>query len=92
MYVCLCVHMLIASHQTLAVSASTLYESELQYSVGEAGIGYPAGGSSTHLHAHRHTLLYYYSCECCQQYIPKPSEVRTSKISTLSVKNASSSS
>lgn len=30
------------------LSASTLNESELQYSVGGAGIEYPAGGSSTH--------------------------------------------
>lgn len=45
-FVCVRVH--IASHQSPVVSASTLYESELQYSVGGAGIGYPAaGGSST---------------------------------------------
>lgn len=57
MYVCPCVCTLIGSHQTLVVSASTLYESELQHSVGEAGIGYPAGGSSTHAHTCVHTHL-----------------------------------
>lgn len=61
---CMCVRarMLIASHQTLVVSASTLYESELQYSVGGAGIGYPAGGSSTHTHARTHTFVLLYLC------------------------------
>lgn len=57
MSVCTYVCTLVASHQTLFVSASTLYESELQYSVGGAGIGYPPGGSSTHIHTHAHTLI-----------------------------------
>ncbi len=52
-------HTLIASRQTLVVSASTLYESELQYSVGGAGIGYPAGGSSTHMHTHIYTCMHF---------------------------------
>lgn len=44
--VCVCVCMCTLSLPLL--SASTLNESELQYSVGGAGIEYPAGGSSTH--------------------------------------------
>lgn len=55
--VCVYVRALIASHQTLVVSASTLYESELQYSVGGAGIGYPAGGSSTHICRNTHLCI-----------------------------------
>lgn len=44
------VHMNVCLHvrSLPALSASTLNESELQYSVGGAGIEYPAGGSSTH--------------------------------------------
>lgn len=73
-YECVCMCTLIASHQTLVVSASTLYESELQYSVGGAGIGYPAGGSSTHMHTHACThalaLLYLWG-PSVMDYSPK---------------------
>lgn len=46
LHVCVCLCMCTFSLPLL--SASTLNESELQYSVGGAGIEYPAGGSSTH--------------------------------------------
>ena len=60
MSACTYVCTLVASHQTLVVSASTLYESELQYSVGGAGLGYPPGGSSTHTHTHTHACTHTY--------------------------------
>lgn len=58
-YTCVCAHTYSLPHhqQTLDVSASTLYESELQYSVGGAGVGYPAGGSSTSMHTHTHIYV-----------------------------------
>lgn len=43
-----CTRVCLCTCSSPLLSASTLNESELQYSVGGAGIEYPAGGPSTH--------------------------------------------
>lgn len=52
------------------LSASTLNESELQYSVGGAEVEYPAGGPSTSAQASVHAQCY--TCEDRWYNCPKP--------------------
>lgn len=55
LHMCVCVCVCVDFH---FFSASTLNESELQYSVGGAGIEYPAGGLSTHTHTHTQPFVH----------------------------------